>query len=231
MSSEKPLVRVQDVHKYFTRGNERIDVLKGVNLDIPSGDFLALMGPSGSGKTTLLNLIGGLDSPTSGSVHVGGVDDQRARGRRPLALAVAAHRLRLPALQPAAGADGRAQRRAAVAPDVALEGRASQARRDRAEGRGAGRARAALSAPALRRPGTARRHRPRDRHGSHAAALRRADGRPRPQGRRRDSRPAADAQPGTRQDDRDGDARPACGRAGAADTAPRQGLAATEPRA
>ena len=56
------LVRIHDVHKYFTRGSERIDVLQGVNLEIPAGDFLALMGPSGSGKTTLLNLIGGLDS-------------------------------------------------------------------------------------------------------------------------------------------------------------------------
>jgi putative ABC transport system ATP-binding protein len=62
------------VHKYFTRGSERIDVLKGVNLDIPQGDFLALMGPSGSGKTTLLNLIGGLDSTTSGSIRVGDAD-------------------------------------------------------------------------------------------------------------------------------------------------------------
>ena len=68
------LVRVQNVHKYYTRGSERIDVLQGVNLEIPEGDFLALMGPSGSGKTTLLNLIGGLDSPSSGSVNVGGVN-------------------------------------------------------------------------------------------------------------------------------------------------------------
>jgi putative ABC transport system ATP-binding protein len=73
MPVENPLVRVQDVHKHFTRGSERIEVLKGVNLTIPSGDFLALMGPSGSGKTTLLNLIGGLDSPTGGSVDVAGV--------------------------------------------------------------------------------------------------------------------------------------------------------------
>ncbi len=67
------LVRVRDVHKHFTRGSERIDVLKGVHVDIPRGDFLALMGPSGSGKTTLLNLIGGLDAPTGGSVEVDGV--------------------------------------------------------------------------------------------------------------------------------------------------------------
>jgi putative ABC transport system ATP-binding protein len=67
------LVRIADVHKFYSRGNERVDVLKGVNIDIPKGDFLALMGPSGSGKTTLLNLMGGLDTPTSGTVEIGGV--------------------------------------------------------------------------------------------------------------------------------------------------------------
>ncbi len=75
-----PLVKVTDVHKHFTRGSERIDVLKGVNLEIPQGDFLALMGPSGSGKTTLLNLIGGLDLPTGGSVDVAGVQINRLSG-------------------------------------------------------------------------------------------------------------------------------------------------------
>ena len=68
------LVSVNGIHKYFTRGSERIDVLKGVNLEIPQGDFLALMGPSGSGKTTLLNLMGGLDKPSSGSIQVGDTD-------------------------------------------------------------------------------------------------------------------------------------------------------------
>src|ERR1044071_2335015 len=72
MPVENPLVRISNVHKHFTRGSERIDVLKGVSLDIPAGDFLALMGPSGSGKTTLLNLIGGLDTPTNGSISVAG---------------------------------------------------------------------------------------------------------------------------------------------------------------
>ena len=76
------LVRITDVHKHFTRGSERIDVLKGVNLEIPQGDFLALMGPSGSGKTTLLNLMGGLDRPTAGSVDVGGVPITTLGGSR-----------------------------------------------------------------------------------------------------------------------------------------------------
>lgn len=69
-----PLVRVSNVHKYYTRGSERIDVLQGVNLDVPEGDFLALMGPSGSGKTTLLNLMGGIDQASSGSIEVKGVN-------------------------------------------------------------------------------------------------------------------------------------------------------------
>jgi putative ABC transport system ATP-binding protein len=66
------LVQVRDLHKVFHRGGERIDVLQGLSLDIPSGEFLALMGPSGSGKSTLLNLIGGLDKPTQGAIDVGG---------------------------------------------------------------------------------------------------------------------------------------------------------------
>jgi putative ABC transport system ATP-binding protein len=66
------LVQVRDVHKVYFRGSERLDILSGLSLEVPQGDFLALMGPSGSGKSTLLNLIGGLDRPTSGSVVVGG---------------------------------------------------------------------------------------------------------------------------------------------------------------
>jgi putative ABC transport system ATP-binding protein len=66
------LVTIRDVHKHFTRGNERIDVLKGVTVDVQPGEFLALMGPSGSGKTTLLNLMGGLDKPSGGSIEIGG---------------------------------------------------------------------------------------------------------------------------------------------------------------
>src|SRR6478735_10380350 len=76
------LVRIAGVQKHFSRGGERIEVLKGVNLDIPPGDFLALMGPSGSGKTTLLNLMGGLDTPTGGTVTVGGDRIDKLSGGR-----------------------------------------------------------------------------------------------------------------------------------------------------
>src|SRR5262249_61637947 len=70
--SAEPIVRVSNVHKYFTRGSEQVDVLNDLSLDVPEGEFLALMGPSGSGKTTLLNLIAGLDRPSQGEVWVGG---------------------------------------------------------------------------------------------------------------------------------------------------------------
>src|SRR5574338_1353346 len=76
------LVSVQNLHKVYHRGGERIDVLHGVNLDIPEGDFLALMGPSGSGKTTLLNLMGGLDTPTEGTITVGGDRIDKMSGGR-----------------------------------------------------------------------------------------------------------------------------------------------------
>lgn len=66
------LVEIRNLSKVYARGKERIEVLHHVDLDIEQGDFLALMGPSGSGKTTLLNLIGGLDSPSEGTLAVAG---------------------------------------------------------------------------------------------------------------------------------------------------------------
>ena len=66
------LVKLRGVTKTYQRGPEKVEVLHGIDLDIPQGDFVALMGPSGSGKTTLLNLIGGLDSPNSGEIDVDG---------------------------------------------------------------------------------------------------------------------------------------------------------------
>jgi putative ABC transport system ATP-binding protein len=70
--SDGLLVDVKNVDKVFRRGSEEIHVLGGLDLEVPDGEFLALMGPSGSGKSTLLNLIGGLDRPSAGGVTVGG---------------------------------------------------------------------------------------------------------------------------------------------------------------
>ncbi len=68
----EPMVQVHDVSKVYERGRQKIEVLHGLTLEIPRGDFVALMGPSGSGKTTLLNLIGGLDQPSAGEITVAG---------------------------------------------------------------------------------------------------------------------------------------------------------------
>jgi putative ABC transport system ATP-binding protein len=65
------LVSIRNVVKGYVRGKQRVEVLHGINLEVDSGEFLALMGPSGSGKTTLLNLIGGLDRPDRGEITVG----------------------------------------------------------------------------------------------------------------------------------------------------------------
>ena len=82
MNTNNVLVRVSNVNKVFHRGSEEIHVLSGLHLEVPKGEFLALMGPSGSGKSTLLNLIGGLDRATRGSVEVGGarIDEMSDRG-------------------------------------------------------------------------------------------------------------------------------------------------------
>jgi putative ABC transport system ATP-binding protein len=66
------MIEVRDVSRLYRRGVDRVHALEHVTLDIPAGRFVALMGPSGSGKTTLLNLIGGLDTPTGGSIVVDG---------------------------------------------------------------------------------------------------------------------------------------------------------------
>ncbi len=66
------IVSLRNVVKRYVRGRQNVDVLDGLTLDIAQGEFVALMGPSGSGKTTLLNLIGGLDTPTSGEITVAG---------------------------------------------------------------------------------------------------------------------------------------------------------------
>ena len=65
-------ISLRNVAKHYRRGKESVEVLHGLNLEIPEGEFVSLMGPSGSGKTTILNLVGGLDRADSGEVIVGG---------------------------------------------------------------------------------------------------------------------------------------------------------------
>ena len=73
----QPMVDVRKVRKVYRRDAEELTVLDGIDLQVPAGEFVALMGPSGSGKTTLLNLIAGIDRPTSGQVVVAGTDVAR----------------------------------------------------------------------------------------------------------------------------------------------------------
>lgn len=73
-AAKAPVVKIVGVTKVYVMGDETVNALAGVDLDINEGDFVAIMGPSGSGKSTLLNVLGCLDRPTSGSYFLGGID-------------------------------------------------------------------------------------------------------------------------------------------------------------
>ena len=216
------LVSIRDLHKVYYRGNERIDVLQGVSLDIPEGDFLALMGPSGSGKTTLLNLMGGLDTPTEGSIQVAGDRIDKLSGSRLsswrarhigfvfqmynlLPVLTAAKNVELPLLLTRLGSSDRKRRVQVALNVVGLGDRASHYPRQLSGGQEqrVGIARAIVTDPTL-------------------LLVRRADRRSRSQVRRRDPRAADHAQPRARQDHRHGDARSPRGGAGEAHAPPRE---------
>lgn len=73
-SNGEVTVKLKDVTKTYMMGEVEVDALKGVNLEIKKGQFVVILGPSGSGKTTLLNMIGGIDTATSGTIVIGGRD-------------------------------------------------------------------------------------------------------------------------------------------------------------
>ena len=76
------LIELRNVVKRYRVGGQEINALAGIDLDIEQGEFAAIIGPSGSGKSTLMHLLGCLDIPTSGSMHIDGVDVSRASGNR-----------------------------------------------------------------------------------------------------------------------------------------------------
>ena len=157
------LVTMRGVEKVFRRGSEDIHVLHQLDLNIPKGEFLALMGPSGSGKSTLLNLMAGLDRPTSGTITI---DSQRIDqlSRRQLAHWRASNIgfvFQFYNLLPVLSAERN------VELPLLLTNLSKKERMRHADDA----QRQAHAAHALRRRAAARRHRPRHRHRPHAPSL------------------------------------------------------------
>ena len=108
----EPLLSARNIHKTYVLGKRSLEVLRGIDLQLSRGDFLSLRGASGAGKSTLLHLLGGLDSPNQGEIHLQG-RNLATLSRRELAQlrntdvgfifhapAVAVHRRQKPELQP-----------------------------------------------------------------------------------------------------------------------------------
>ena len=205
-------VSVQNVRKVYHRDSQQIPVLDGLNLEVPQGEFLALMGPSGSGKTTLLNLIAGIDRATSGKVVVAGTDltplseGELAKWRSRnvgfifqfynlIPVLNAVENVELPLLLSHLSTKERRERALTALRIVGLADRSKHYPRQLSGGQ---EQRVAIARAIVTDPG--------------GAGGRRADRRSRQQERGRNPRPDADVQQGIRQDHRHGHARSACRR-------------------
>ena len=179
------IIRMDEIRKVYDTGKVKVEALKGINLEIEKGEMVAIVGPSGSGKSTLMNLVGCLDTPTSGVYEIGGqavsgvTRDELAeiRNRRVgfvfqafnlLPHITALENVELPMLFGGVKPHERRER-ASAAPRPRRTRRPPRSQTDRA----------------LRRPDAARRHRPRPGHGARHRPRRRAHRQPRLLRRRR----------------------------------------------
>jgi putative ABC transport system ATP-binding protein len=137
---QNPLISVRDLHKIYQVGNQTVPAIQGIDLEIDSGEYLAIMGSSGSGKSTLMNMLGCLDTPTKGTYHLNGVevstlrDDQLAEIRNReigfvfqtfnlLPRSTAAQNVELPLIYAGVKAPDRSKRVAAAIESVGLSDR------------------------------------------------------------------------------------------------------------
>ena len=79
----KAVIRTEDVHKYYELGETRVHALRGVSVEIKTGEFVAIMGASGSGKSTFMNILGCLDKPSSGEYLLDGINVSKLSKRFP----------------------------------------------------------------------------------------------------------------------------------------------------
>ncbi len=99
------VISTKDLHKVYSETKIPVKALNGISLSIEEAEFTAIVGPSGSGKTTLLNMLGGLDMPTSGEVHINGTNITSLPSRKLIDFRLAQYRLCFPVIQPDPGSD------------------------------------------------------------------------------------------------------------------------------
>ncbi len=114
-SAPPSVIATRNLVKTFVVGDHQVRALRGVNIEVPRGEFLAVTGPSGSGKSTFMHIVGCLDRPTSGQYLLDGQDVSTMSKNELAEVRNKTHRLRLPGIQPAVAHDGARQRRAADA--------------------------------------------------------------------------------------------------------------------